>query len=68
MLLPNWKTIIRRAWSIRLAMLAALLSGIEIVLPFYADAFPRNIFAAMSFVATAAAVVARIIAQPEIHK
>lgn len=67
-LLPDWKLIVRRAWSVRLALLAALLSGIEIALPLFADAFPRNVFAALSFVATAAAVVARLVAQPRMHR
>lgn len=67
MLIDDWRTILRHAWSIRLAILAALLSGVEIVLPLFADAFPRGLFAAMSFVATAAATVARLIAQPRMR-
>lgn len=31
-LYPNWKTIMRKAWSIRLMLLAALLSGCEAVI------------------------------------
>lgn len=31
-LLPNWPAILRHAWSIRLILLAALLSGLEVAL------------------------------------
>lgn len=61
----QWKTIVRRAWSIRLLILAALLSGIEVALPFFAGNFPRGPFAALSFFAVASAFVARLVAQKE---
>mgnify|MGYP003422774952 CR=1 FL=1 len=60
---PTWRHVIRRAWSVRLIALAALLSGAEVALPFFADQFPRGIFAALSFVAVAGAFVARLVAQ-----
>lgn len=59
----NWKTLIRKAWSIRLAAIAALLSGCEVVLPLYSDAIPRNLFAVLSGLVTVGAIVARIISQ-----
>lgn len=63
-LLPNWRDILKRAWSVRLILLAGLLTGIEFVLPMFADTFPHGVFAALSFVATSAALVARLVAQP----
>lgn len=62
-LAANWKSILRRAWSVRLMLLAGLLSGAEVVLPLVGDAIPRSIFAALSFVIVAAAFVARLVAQ-----
>ena len=62
-LLPNWRDLIRKAWSLRLMLLAAILSGVEIVLPFFSEALPRGIFAVLSFFAVAGAFVARILAQ-----
>lgn len=59
----NWREILRRSWSLRFILLAGLLSGCEVVLPFFADQMPRNLFAALSFIAVAAAFVARLIAQ-----
>jgi hypothetical protein len=62
-LLPDWRAILRRAWSIRLMLLAAVLSGVEVVLPLFAHLFPHGTFAALSFLAVAAALVARLVAQ-----
>lgn len=66
-LLPDWKAIITKAWSVRLLALAALLSGVEVVMqimePVLAAAMPKGLFAALSGLATAAALVARIVAQ-----
>lgn len=62
---PNWRDIVRKAWSIRLGVLAGLFSGAEVVLPLFMDAMPRHLFAALSFVTVLGAVVARIVAQPK---
>lgn len=63
-LLPDWRALLKRAWSIRMAALAAALSAAEVVLPLFWDVFNRGVFAAMSaFVAVGAAFV-RLVAQP----
>lgn len=62
-LLSNWLDVIKRAWSMRLMLLAALLSGVEVVLPFFSEAIPRGVFAVLSGVTVAAAFVARLVAQ-----
>lgn len=69
-LLDDWKDILRRAWSIRLMLLAAVFSGIEIALPLLEGILPvpRGAFAAMSGLTTAAAFVARLLAQQEADK
>lgn len=67
-LIANWKKKALRMWSIRLGLGAALLSGVEVILPLFADAFPRGLFAVASFATTVAAMVARLVAQPELHK
>jgi hypothetical protein len=66
-LVYDWRRVVRRAWSVRLGALAALLSGVEVVLPLFADAFPRNLFAGLSFLAVVGAMVARFVAQPRMH-
>jgi hypothetical protein len=62
-LLSNWQDVIKRAWSMRLMLLAAILSGVEVVLPFFSEAIPRGVFAVLSGVTVAAAFVARLVAQ-----
>jgi hypothetical protein len=59
----NWKEILRRSWSLRFIILAGILSGLEVILPFFSDAFPRNVFALLCFLAVSAAFVARLVAQ-----
>lgn len=61
----NWRAVLRRAWSIRLIVIAGLLSGIEVALPLAGDALPlpSGLFAGLSLIVTAAAFVARIVAQ-----
>lgn len=61
----NWKQILKKAWSVRLLLLAALLSGVEVALPFFSGTLPRGPFAALSFLAVASAFVARLVAQKE---
>lgn len=61
----NWKQILQKAWSVRLIVLAGLLSGLEAVLPMFADSFPKGIFAAASGFVSAGALLARVVAQPK---
>jgi hypothetical protein len=63
MLAPDWKDILKKAWSIRLIMLAGLLSGMELILPLFSEDLPRGVFAVMSLLATSGAFVSRLLAQ-----
>lgn len=67
-LLPDWKIVLRKAWSMRLMFAAAILSGIEIVLPIFSESIPRGPFAVGSFLTVAAAFVARIVAQKDLSE
>ena len=59
----NWRDVLKKAWSMRLMFVAALLSGAEIVLPLFSESIPRGLFAVGSFFTVSAAFAARIIAQ-----
>lgn len=64
-LVNNWRAVIQRAWSVRLMVLAAVLSGAEVAMPYldgYVDIPPR-LFALLSGLTVAAAFIARIVAQ-----
>jgi hypothetical protein len=64
-LIDDWKWVITRAWSARLMLVAAGLSGCEALMSVFADnpPIPRTAFAVLFCIITAAAFVARIIAQ-----
>lgn len=68
MLIPDWKRILRRAWSLRLMALSGLLSGCEVILPLFVDTLPRNVFAALAMLAAIGAGVARVVAQPAMER
>lgn len=59
----NWRRVLKRAWSIRLIVMAGILSGLEIVLPYFEPAVPPGVFAGLSALATGGAFVARIVVQ-----
>ncbi|ANB34735.1 hypothetical protein M2324_000418 [Rhodovulum sulfidophilum] len=61
-LVPQWRALIRRAWSIRLILIAGLLSGLSLASPDLLG-IPRGLFAGLSALVTAAAFAARLIAQ-----
>ena len=65
-LIDNANAVLRKAWSVRLGIIAGIFSGAEVIVPFFADSFPRNTFALLSFVAVMGAVIARFVAQPKL--
>ena len=66
-LIADWRRVLRRAWSVRLILLAGILSGLEVALPFIGDAYliPTGAFAALSVLVTVAAFAMRLISQKE---
>ena len=67
-LLDDWRKIVRRAWSIRLSIVAAIFTAAEVVVPLFGDVLPRGAFVLLAFAASIGAAVARIVAQPEMHR
>lgn len=66
-LIDDWKRKATRLWSIRLGIVAAIFTGAEGILPLFSDSIPRGAFASLSFLTTVGAMVARLVAQPELH-
>lgn len=67
-LIDEWRWLIKRAWSVRLMVVAALLSGLEVCLSvmsaYQVDTpIPAGLFAILSGLVTVAALVARFVAQ-----
>lgn len=66
-LLPDWKQVVRRAWSIRLMLLAGLLSGLEAILPIVMEVapWPRWIASTIISLVVGLAFVTRLMAQQD---
>jgi hypothetical protein len=64
MLVKNWRAVLRHAWSIRLMVLAVILTGLEAAWP-YLDwlPIPRGLFAMLSGLVSAGAIYARFVWQ-----
>ena len=47
-LLPNWRDVLAKAWSIKFMVLAAVMSGIEVVMSILqpSNTLPPGVFAA----------------------
>lgn len=64
-LLSNWREVLTRAWSVRLIIIAAILSGMEVALPMLDGVLPipTGTFAALAGFVSAGALLARVVAQ-----
>ena len=67
-LVDGWARVLRRAWSVRLALISAALSGVEFALPYFAPEKSSGKFAALAGIVSVSAAVARIVAQPKVWK
>ena len=63
-LIDDWKQKFPKLWSVRLALLSALLGVAELTLPLFQSFIPPMTFAVLSVSASLAAAIARIVAQP----
>jgi hypothetical protein len=62
----NWKEILTKAWSMRFMFIAAILTGLEFILPFIETTMPRGIFAMFAFFVTTLAMIARLVYQKDV--
>ena len=61
---PDWGAILRHAWSIRLILLAGLLTALDVAMQIWVGiGTPTVVVAVLAGVANGAAFVARLIAQ-----
>lgn len=68
--IPNWRDVLRHAWSIRLQLAAAGLDGLTAALGIdpYLLPVPLAVVAGAAGVVNAAAFLARFVAQKELQK
>lgn len=67
-LVANWRRVLRYAWSVRLIILAGLLTGIEALLPLFPDLFGLSPgwLGTVTFLIVMAALVSRFVAQDSV--
>ncbi len=63
----DWKLILKKAWSVRWMVLAALFSAAEVIAPMFSDVVPRSTFAVLSGLAVGGGVVARVMVQRDVE-
>jgi len=66
MMIEDWKKQFPRLWSVRLALLAALLSAVEVAMNVWLTGKPPLIVLGACVVSLSAAI-ARVIAQPKVR-
>lgn len=67
-LIPAWRRLWYRFWSVRLSLLAAALGAAEAALPRFSEIIPPGVFLVLSVGVAVAAASSRLVAQPEAHK
>lgn len=67
-IVDNWRAVLKHAWSVRLLLVAAVLSGMEVALPLLNGLLPVPplVFAAFSGLCVCGAFIARFIVQEKL--
>lgn len=65
-LVEDWRTILKKAWSVKFNVAAALFGGAELAVALYQpEGVPRGAFAGIAFMVSICAAGARVMAQKE---
>lgn len=67
-LIPNWRAVMRHAWSVRLIVVAGILTGAEAILPLVPELLPvrSGYFAVLTFLVVMGALIARFVVQRKV--
>lgn len=66
MFIQDWKDVLKKAWSIRLSLLAAFCGGAEVLLSLTDLGLPRGVFLTLSVLFSVATPIARLVAQKDL--
>lgn len=67
-LIDNWGSVLKRAWSMRLAVASAVFASLEVALPFFTDLVPPRTMACLAAFTAFGAAVSRVFNQQNIPK
>lgn len=62
-LIDDAKTVLLKAWSVRLALLSAVFSAAEVALPYFSDFLPPHTMAILAVLASSGVALVRVIKQ-----
>jgi hypothetical protein len=67
-LVSNWQAVLTHAWSVRLIILAGLLSAAEVGMPYIENfiVIPEGMLPALTAIVSGAALIARLMAQRKV--
>ena len=66
-LIEDWQAVLRKAWSMKFSILAAILGGLEVGVQFVQPAgIPNGVFAGVASAVSLAAGISRLVAQREL--
>lgn len=67
-LIPDWKKVALKSWSLRLAVASAALAALEATLPNFNGAVPPKTFAIASAAVGVLSAIARVVYQQSMHE
>ena len=67
MLIDDAVAVLKKAWSIKLAVLSAVFSAMEVALPFFTEIVPSGKLAALALLSALGSAAMRVIYQPALH-
>lgn len=62
-LYDNWKTIVKEAWSLKFLLIALVLECASVIIPFYTDKIPREIFTPLIIICILGSGISRVVYQ-----
>ena len=67
-LVPNWRTVLRKAWSVKFNVAATLFGAAEVAVAIWQPSgMPAGVFAGGAAAVSIFANVSRLLAQKELH-
>jgi hypothetical protein len=65
---PTWRTTLRKAWSVRLNLLATLFLAMELIVPFLTNKVPPYMFVILALVSVIGSTWARVLIQKNMQE
>lgn len=67
-MIPAWRVILRKAWSVRLNLLATLFLAMELIVPFLTNRVPPYLFVILALVSVIGSTWARVLIQKNMQE